>query len=192
MFNNERLPQMILQSINIAHNTCLLAQMMASITNSLVSQPLPSPRFARFWPSMIFWRTLMLQIFCIDQWMILSLMMHWEFAYVFILLYPKYPWSCQWWYIENLPTYLFHNILNSHYSMAAMKMKAVLPPITQQQVLRVIIIVFFFKTFLADSSWTFRRRKNNLIISVRPLLTPEHRRGGSPDQRNSQVIFTKL
>ena len=165
---------------------------MASITNSLVSQPLPSPRYARFWPSMIF---LLTNIYVADflHWpIILSMAMHWEFACVLILQYPKYPWFCQWWYIENLPTYLFHNILNSHYSMAAMKMKAVLPPITQQQVLRVIIIVFFFKTFLADSSWTFRRRKNNLIISVRPLLTPEHGRGGSPDQRNSQVIFTKL
>ena len=142
--------------------------MMASITNSLVSQPLPSPRCARFWSSMIF--LLMISIADFDHWPIIMLMMmHRQFA-VLTSQYPKQP--------------LQHGRDEDEGGTP--------PHHTAAGIHRVITLVFFFKTFLADSGWIFRRRKNNLIISVRPLLTPEHGRGGSPDQRNSQVIFTKL
>ena len=53
------------------------------------------------------------------------------------------------------------------------------------------ICFLFLETSIISSSF-YLEKKNYLITSVRPLLTPEHGRGGSPDQRNSQVIFTKL
>ena len=167
----------------ICHNTCILAQMMARYWYwKTISDDGKYHQLSRLSAAAI---TKVCKILTINDLLTnidVADFLHWPINNLV---------DDDWWCIEIMPAYLFHNILNSHYSMAAMKMKAVLPPITQQQVLRVIIVVFFFKTFLADYSWSFRRKKN-LIISVRPLLTPEHGRGGSPDQRNSQVIFTKL